>query len=90
MGTPDFFRRIWLFLANKLKSSESVSKQPTQFIFEPNSSLVQKLGTLILVDIFNLNHHPALIHLITFNWAKILNFEITILMMKNGLDYFLI
>ena len=38
-------RRIWLFSANKIKRSESVSKQPTQLIIELNSSLQQKLGT---------------------------------------------
>jgi hypothetical protein len=32
-------RRIWLFSANKTKSSESFSKQPTQLIVELNSPL---------------------------------------------------
>ena len=32
-------RRIWLFSANKIKSSESFSKQPTQHIVKLNSSL---------------------------------------------------
>ena len=32
-------RRIWLFSANKIKSSESFSKHPTQLIFKLNSSL---------------------------------------------------
>jgi hypothetical protein len=30
MGITEILRRIWLFSANKIKSSESVSKQPTQ------------------------------------------------------------
>ena len=32
MGLTEILRRIWLFTANKIKSSESVSKQPTQLI----------------------------------------------------------
>ena len=32
MGITEILRRIWLFSANKIKSSESVSKQPTQLI----------------------------------------------------------
>ena len=32
MGTTEILRRIWLFSANKIKSSESGSKQPTQLI----------------------------------------------------------
>ena len=32
MGITKILRRIWLFPANKIKSSESVSKQPTQLI----------------------------------------------------------
>ena len=32
MGITESLRRIWLFSANKIKSSESVSKQPTQLI----------------------------------------------------------
>ena len=32
-------RRIWLFSANKIKSSEPFSKQPTQLIVKLNSSL---------------------------------------------------
>jgi hypothetical protein len=39
-------RRIWLFSANKIKSSESFSKQPTQLIVELNSSLQQIIDTL--------------------------------------------
>ena len=39
MGITEILRRIWLFSANKIKICESVSKQPTQFIVELNSSL---------------------------------------------------
>ena len=46
MGVTEILRRIWLFSANNIKSSESVSKQPTQLIIELNSSLRQKLGTI--------------------------------------------
>jgi hypothetical protein len=31
-GTTEILRRIWLFSAKKMKSSESGSKQPTQLI----------------------------------------------------------
>ena len=37
MGITEILRRIWLFAANKIKSSESFSKQPTQLIVELNS-----------------------------------------------------
>ena len=39
MGITKFLRRIWLFSANKIESSESGSTQPTQLIVELNSSL---------------------------------------------------
>ena len=32
MGITEILRKIWLFSANKIKSSESFSKQPTQLI----------------------------------------------------------
>ena len=32
MGITEILRRIWLFPANKIKSSESGRKQPTQLI----------------------------------------------------------
>ena len=47
MGITEILRRIWLFSANEIKSSESVSKQPTQLIIELNSSLRQIIVTLI-------------------------------------------
>ena len=36
MGITEILIRIWLFSANKIKSSESFSKQPTQLIVDPN------------------------------------------------------
>ena len=39
MGITEILRRIWLFSANKIKSFESFSKQPTQLIVKVNSSL---------------------------------------------------
>ena len=41
-------RRIWLFSANKIKSSESFSKQPTQLIVELNWALRHIIVTLNL------------------------------------------
>jgi len=32
MGITEILSRVWLFSANKIKSSESFSKQPTQLI----------------------------------------------------------
>ena len=37
---------IWLFSANKKKSSECIINQPTQLIVELNSSLWQKIDTI--------------------------------------------
>ena len=39
MGVTEILRRIWLFSANKIKSSESFRKQPTELIDDLNSSL---------------------------------------------------
>ena len=39
IGITEILGRIWPFSANKIKSSESFSKQPTQPIIELNSSL---------------------------------------------------
>ena len=39
MGITEILRRIWLFSANKKKSTESFSKQPTHIIVDLNSSL---------------------------------------------------
>ena len=47
MGITENLRRIWLFSANKIKSSESFSKQPTQLIVELNSSLQYIIVTIV-------------------------------------------
>ena len=49
MGITEILGRIWLFSANKLKSSESFSKQATQLIVEFNSSLRHIIVTLTLL-----------------------------------------
>ena len=46
MGITEILRRILLFSANKIKSSESFSKQPTQLIVELNSSLRQIIDSM--------------------------------------------
>ena len=48
MGITEISRRIWLFSANKIKSSESFSKQQTQLIVKLNSSLRHIIVTHIL------------------------------------------
>ena len=45
MGITKVLRRIWQFSANKKKSSESFSKQPTQLVVKLNSSLRQIIDT---------------------------------------------
>ena len=47
MGITVILRRIWLFSANKIKSFESFSKQPTQLIVELNWSLRHIIVTLL-------------------------------------------
>ena len=47
MGITEILRRIWLFSANKIKSSESFSKQPTVIIVELNSSLRQIIDSIV-------------------------------------------
>ena len=48
MGITEILKRIWLFSANKAKSCESFSKQPTQLIFELNSSLRHIIVTFVI------------------------------------------
>ena len=38
MGITEILRGVWLFSANKIKSSESVRKQPTQLIIAADNS----------------------------------------------------
>jgi hypothetical protein len=47
MGIAEILRRIWLFSANNIKSSEYLSKQPTQLIVELNSSLRQIIDSKV-------------------------------------------
>ena len=47
MGITEILRKIWLFPANKIKSSECFSKQPTQLIVEFNSSLWHIIVTIV-------------------------------------------
>ena len=48
IGITEILRRVWLFSANKIKSSESGSKQPTQLIVQLNSSLWHIIVTFIV------------------------------------------
>ena len=50
MEITEILRRIWLFSVNKIKSSESFSKKPTQLIVELNSSLRQIIDSLVNCD----------------------------------------
>ena len=43
MGITEILRRICLFSANKIKSSEYFSKQPTQLIVELNNSSLRHI-----------------------------------------------
>ena len=61
MGITEILRRIWLFSANKIKSSESVSKQPTQLIVELNSSLRHIIVTILSLA-FSLKVFLDLLH----------------------------
>jgi len=44
MGITEILRRIWLFSANKIKSSESGSKQPTN---QPTNSIHRRNQLII-------------------------------------------
>ena len=46
MRITEILRRIWLFSAEKIKSSESFGKQPTQLIVKLNSSLWHIIVTI--------------------------------------------
>ena len=63
MGITEILRKIWLFSVNKVKSSESFSKQPTQLIVEINSSLGHIIVTKVMmktvaVDASTQNPYP--------------------------------
>ena len=56
MEITEILQMIWLFSANKIKSSESVSKQPTQLIVKLNLLLRQKLGTQNLIKLWSIEY----------------------------------
>ena len=59
MGITEILDRIWLFSANKMKSSESVNKQPTQLMVELNSPLAcSRLCTLEISTVQRLEILP--------------------------------
>ena len=49
MGITEILRWIWIFHTNKMKSSESFNKQPTQLIVQLNSSLRDTIVALVVV-----------------------------------------
>ena len=57
MGMEIISRRIWLFSANNLKSSESVSKQPTQLIIVAEIRHNYSYFTMILIPGQNLKSY---------------------------------
>ena len=54
MGITEILRRIWLFSENKIKSSESFSKQPAQLIVKLNSSLRHITVTYVTLSIWGI------------------------------------
>ena len=46
MGIREILRRIWLFSANKIKSSESISKQATQLIIAADDGLLYAIAQM--------------------------------------------
>ena len=44
IGITEILRRIWLFSANKIKSSESISKQATQLIIAADDGLLYAIA----------------------------------------------
>ena len=53
MGITEVLRRIRLFSENKIKSSESFSKQPTQLIVKLNFSLQQIIVIIVNFSSFD-------------------------------------
>ena len=56
MGITEILKRIWLFSANKIKSSESFSKQPTQLIIAVHDC---HISSLILAYFFSVDEVAA-------------------------------
>ena len=74
MGITEILRRIWLFSANKIKSSESFSKQPTQLIVELNSSLQHIIVTLAY-DLIRLIIHSYYLYILLMTNTQTLNLD---------------
>ena len=55
MGITEILKRIWILYANKIKSSDSFSKQPTQLIIELNSSLRHIIVTIVYFFLWTKN-----------------------------------
>ena len=49
MGITEILRRIWLFSAKKIKSSESFSKQPAQLINNIIVTIVSKNAKITII-----------------------------------------
>merc|ERR1719400_600782 len=69
IGITEILRRIWLFSANKIKSSEAFSKQPTQFIIKLNSSLRQIIDSHLPKCCVNLSSNSMVA--VDFSYFKI-------------------
>ena len=67
VGITEILRRIWLFSANKIKSSESFSKQSTQLIFKLNSSLRHIIVTFTFIEYLSRPDHNSILKLIHQN-----------------------
>ena len=49
MGITETLRRIWLFSANKIKSSEYFSKQPTELIIAEHNCHTNSVAAAVTV-----------------------------------------
>ena len=59
MGITEILRRIWLFSANKIKSSDSFSKPPTQLIIELNELIIAAYNCYTNFGTFDRNNPLA-------------------------------
>ena len=66
MGITEILRSIWLFSTNKIKNSESGSKQPTQCIIKLNLSLQHIIDTKYFLYFFSWPQTPKNL------WIKII------------------
>ena len=76
MGITRILRSIWLFSANKIKSSGFFSKQPAQLIVKLNPSLRQHIIVTVVSLAFS-GIHRSFIRLMDFSGA-ILNQNVSI------------